>query len=113
MLFRLFVFTIIFFKFLYIFLSLLHVYFRIQGKKDAEIDISVQWWRDRVEFIFKILMALLIIYLFNPIDTREKLLSRETKLLLYIYGFILLITADWGNFFNESIGFKNVQNIIA
>jgi hypothetical protein len=90
-----------------------HVYFRIQGQKDEKIDLSIQLWRDRVEFVFKILMSLLIIYLFNPMDSRQKLLTTETKFLLYIYGFILLITADWSTFLNESLIYKKFQSLIA
>lgn len=52
----------------------------------------------RVEFIFTILMACLLIYLFYPNRKEHLLIDYETRLLLYLFGFILIITADWGSF---------------
>jgi len=108
-LFSLFVLITIILKFIFIGLSLLHVFFKIRGKDDTKLDSDIQWWRDRVEFVFKIMLALLMIYLFNPIDKREKLLTTDTKTLLYIYGFILLFTADWSDFFTKLIESKKKQ----
>jgi len=109
-LFSLFVLITIILKFIFIGLSLLHVFFKIRGKDDTKLDSDIQWWRDRVEFVFKIMLALLMIYLFNPIDKREKLLTTDTKTLLYIYGFILLFTADWSDFFTKLIESKKKQH---
>ena len=57
-------------------------------------------------------MAGLIIYLFNPKYNRENLIDYETKVLLYLFGFILLITAEWSAFFKESSWFKKLQTIL-
>jgi hypothetical protein len=57
-------------------------------------------------------MAGLIIYLFNPRHSREKLIDYETKVLLYLFGFILLLTANWSAFVEESTWFEKLQNII-
>jgi uncharacterized membrane protein SirB2 len=57
-------------------------------------------------------MAGLLIYLFNPRQSREKILDYETKVLLYLFGFVLLLTANWSAFVEEASWFEKLQNII-
>jgi hypothetical protein len=57
-------------------------------------------------------MSVLLIYLFNPRTERSVMIDYETKLLLYLFGFILLITADWGVFIHETPLFKKFQKIV-
>jgi hypothetical protein len=47
-------------------------------------------------------MAILLIYLFNPYYNHDNLMTPETKLLLYLFGFILIIVAEWGLFIREN-----------
>lgn len=47
-------------------------------------------------------MSLLLIYLFNPRINRLYMVDTETRLLLYLFGFILIISADWEKFLNDS-----------
>ena len=54
--------------------------------------------KDKVEFIFTISMACLLIYLFNPNRKEHLVIDYHTKLLLYLFGFLLIITADWNSF---------------
>ena len=89
-----------------------HVYLKRTNKENGDIDKKALYWRDKLEFIFKALMAGLLIYLFNPKYTRENKIDYETKVLLYLFGFILLITADWSTFFKESDWFKKLQLIL-
>ena len=46
------------------------------------------------------MMSILLIYLFNPRVDRSVLIDKETKILLYLFGFILLIIAKWNLFTN-------------
>ena len=95
--------TIIFiFKIVFIALAISHIYFKVKGDDKSSIDIKIEYWKERVEFVFIILIALLLIYLFSPTANRNMLLDRETKFLLYLFGFVLIITAKWENFFKES-----------
>ena len=57
-------------------------------------------------------MSILLIYLFNPRVDRNTLIDKETKLLLFLFGFILLITAKWDVFIKESPLLKMIQNIV-
>jgi uncharacterized membrane protein len=59
-------------------------------------------YKDQVEFVFTNMMAVLLIYIFNPRQQNEKYISKETKLLMYIFGFIIIITSDWNQFIDES-----------
>jgi len=54
-------------------------------------------------------MALLLLYLFNPMQGKSVMISGETKLLLYLFGFVLLITAKWNTFIEEAKWFKKIQ----
>ena len=88
------------------------MYLKLKHKEHSETDKKIVFWKERLEFIFIILMAVLLIYLFNPRNDRSISIDYETKILLYLFGFILLITADWKDFFHESPTFKMIQKIV-
>ena len=85
---------------------------KANGKKDSDLNKKIEYWKDRIEFIFEILMSLLLIYLFNPRYDHKSLIDSHVKILLYLFGFILLITSKWSAFFEESIWFQKLQEII-
>jgi len=103
---------IIFTKICFIIFVLTHGYLKRTGKLDSELDIKAVYWKEKIEFIFKALMAVLIIYLFNPRYKRESIIDYETKVLLFLFGIILLISAKWDVFFEESKWFMKLQNIL-
>ena len=103
---------IIFIKVGFVILAISHLYLKIKHKDGSKTDKTIVFWKERLEFIFIILMAGLLIYLFNPRNDRSILIDYETKILLYLFGFILLITADWKVFFHESPTFKKLQKIV-
>ena len=76
------------------------------------LETNIEYWKERIEFVFIFLMALLLIYIFNPKIPHTNLLNFEVKLLIYLFGFILLITAEWKLFFYESEWFKYLQQAI-
>lgn len=63
---------------------------------------TLTFWKERSEFIFKACLSLILIILFNPRKKTPLVIDTETKLLLYLYGFIVILQADWGQFFKES-----------
>ena len=93
-------------------LSATHLYLKHNGKTNSEKDKEVLFWKERFEFVFIILMACLLIYLFNPRNERSFMINYETKLLLFLFGFILLITANWNTFIEESEIFKDIQGSV-
>ena len=100
-------------KVIFILLALSQRYYKIAGKKDTDRDKNIEYWRNRIEFIFVILMSILLIYLFNPRFNRELLINGETKLLLFLFGFVLILTAKWNIFFEESKWFVKLKEIVA
>ena len=101
--------AIILLKVIFVFLAVAHLYNKVKGKTNTPQDKKIIYWKDRIEFIFIIMMSLLLMYLFNPRSSKPLVLDRESKLLLYLFGFILLITAKWKTFFEESTLLKQTQ----
>jgi hypothetical protein len=81
----------------------------MKGKAKTNLDKEILYWKERFEFIFIATMAVLLIYLFNPIKNRTAMIDHETTILLYLFGFILIITAKWSLFFTESPILKKIQ----
>ena len=103
---------IILIKIGFIIMALTHIYLKTKGKEHSDLDKKIEYWKERFEFIFVALMALLLIYIFNPRTDRNILVDKETKILLYMFGFILIITAKWDVFIKESPIFKIIQYIL-
>jgi uncharacterized protein YhhL (DUF1145 family) len=104
--------VIILVKVTFLILAGAHVYLTVKGEAKSETDKKIEYWKERLEFVFVILMAILFIYLFNPYTGSSILITSETKTLLYLFGIFLLITANWEDFFKESKMFKRVQAIV-
>ncbi len=102
---------IIFIKFLYMCLSIAHIYYNAKDEADSDTDTRITFWKERMEFIFVALMSFLLIYIFNPRTNRTANLDFETKTLLFILGFILLTSANWKTFFNETPLVKRIRKI--
>jgi hypothetical protein len=99
----------------FIVMAITHIYLKFKGNEGSDLDKKIEYWKERFEFVFVFLMALLLIYLFNTRHDRSIMIDHETKILLFLFGFVLIITADWGLFFRDSKLLKNVkfiQNIV-
>jgi len=96
-------------KILFIILAISEQVIKHKKPNDKKLIEKLGFWKERIEFIFKAMMAVILIYLFNPRFDNIKLINYETKLLLYLFGFVLIITADWNTFFKESLGLKEIQ----
>lgn len=97
-------------------LSFLYFAIRVQVDKFRKKDYSeALYWKDRLEFVFVFLMSCLLIYLFNPRRNSSLVtmiyIGRETQILLYIFGFILLLSANWNLFIHDSKIFHYLYNI--
>ena len=103
---------IVFVKFALVCLAITHLYLKFKKETDSELDQRIVYFKEKIEFVFIALMACLLIYLFSPRIDRSDLIQKETKFVLYLFGFILLITAKWGDFFKETIYFQQFQYIV-
>jgi L-asparagine transporter-like permease len=106
------IYLIILIKVCFILLAISHIYLKAKGKSNSELDKTILYWKDRSEFIFIFLMAILLIILFNPRNNKSMTITNETKILLYLFGIILLITAKWSDFIKESKWFSKVQKAV-
>lgn len=101
---------IFFIKILYFIFSVLVKYFTYK-KNNKLIEIFTSW-KHHMEFIFIILMSILLIVLFNPLKNGLHLIDKETKILLFLYGIIILINAQWDLFFKDSNIFTILNKLI-
>jgi hypothetical protein len=72
-------------------------------------DSTLVYWKERTEFVFITSMSILLIYYFHPFVKSDPM-SHETKLLFFIFGWILLITANWKIFITEAPWFERISN---
>lgn len=100
---------IIFIKLVFLLFFIIEKYYAYQlYKNPSSIDKKyytdnynwATYWKERLELIFIILMAFVCIIVFYPFYSDTLFIDKETRLLLYIYGFIILITAKWDVIFN-------------
>ena len=96
----------------FVIMTIYHILLKVKGKSESDLDKKIIYWKERFEFIFILLMSILLVYLFNPRKDRATMIDGETKILLYLFGFVLLITAKWGDFFHEAEWFKYIQESI-
>lgn len=103
---------IILIKIGFVIMALTHIYLKAKGEEKSDLDKKILYWKERFEFIFIAAMALLLIYLFNPRKNKTASIDYETSLLLYLFGFVLIITAKWDIFFKESSIIKKIQKSV-
>ena len=92
------VYIIIVIKILFLLTSIGHLilsHTRHQNKKIIEADKKFLGWKSKIEFIFTILMSCLLIFIFTPWYDNTPIMTTEMKFLFYLFGFILILSADW------------------
>jgi len=92
---------IIIVKILFVVFAALEIYYKVEKKQDTVWSNWALYWKERLEFIFIISMAIVCIILFNPFSKGPLVLDEHVRLLLFVYGFIILITSNWHTFFGE------------
>lgn len=100
-------------KILFIILSVYRFYIKAKKPQDKKLLEKIEFWKFKFEFLFISLMSILLVYLFNPRANHMNMINGETKLLLYLFGFVLLLTENWSSFIHESLLFKKFQSILA
>jgi len=110
-----FLYFIIFIKLVFSLTYFLHIYFskvNPNSEKGQQIDPTILFWKERTEFIFIASMSALMIYLFNPWKTEPLVFNNEMKVLFYVLGWVLLVTANWAIFFKESPIVMEIQQAL-
>jgi hypothetical protein len=88
------------------------------GNNNSEIQEYTQkynwalYWKDRLEFFFLISTSIICIIIFYPFYSDPIFIDRHTKILLFVYGFIVLITLNWNILGTPPPWFIYLQNIV-
>lgn len=64
--------------------------------------------KEQTEFVFIFFTSILMIAIFYPRQNNLKYINSHVKLLFYLFGWILIITAKWDLFFHESPILKKI-----
>ena len=102
--------TIFIVKLVFFLLTAVHIYLKVKGNDKTKLDNKILFWKDRIEFVFVLLMSILLIYMFFPRRQIPIPIDYEMRVLFYLFGFVLILTAKWGLFINESPIYKLVEN---
>jgi|LauGreDrversion2_2_1035103.scaffolds.fasta_scaffold00276_5 hypothetical protein len=111
-LYHIFLSVIVITKTIFVILALVQRYLKFTNQEYSSLATQVDFWKSRVEFVFTFLMSLLLIYLFNPKTDRKEMINKETGLILFLFGVVLIITADWSDFFKETASIKLIQHLL-
>ena len=108
-----FVVFIIVVKVFFVIFAAIELYYKFEKKTDSSWSKWALYWKERTEFIFIVSMAILCIVLFNPFSRGVLVIDHHVRILLFVYGFIILITSNWKNIFGEMPPwFTNLQNLL-
>ena len=89
--------------------SILFSHYHKTSDMSKSLAMKFSYWKERMEFIFIILMAGLLIFIFTPWHDHKKYITKEMCILFYLFGFILIITAKWSAIFEEAAWYKKIQ----
>lgn len=104
--------TIFAVKIIFIGLAFHLIYLKHKHPDDKTKIEKTEYWKKRVEFIFISMMSALLIYIFYPKANRINKIDYETKLLFYLFGFVLLLTERWDLFLYDSVWYKKITEVL-
>jgi hypothetical protein len=110
------IYFIIFIKIIFLIMVLSHLYLeKFSKNEDLKVKYSYKtlYWKERTEYIFIICMAILLIFIFHPWSNHiHRYMTNEIKLLFYLFGWVLIITAHWSLFIKEAPWYKAIIKAI-
>jgi hypothetical protein len=87
-------------KIVIIILWILDIYLKYTPSNYRFFDTQKEeYWAERVSFLFEMLIAVFLIYLFNPFYPRT--LTKMTKLTLFTFGIMTILRANWSKFMDD------------
>lgn len=89
-------------KILFVLFGVWHFFLVRENAGETELSYKLNVWKEYFEFMFVISMALLCLYLFNPIVDVRPAINYETRVLLFVFGWIVFINCKWDLFFGHS-----------
>jgi hypothetical protein len=110
---------IIFIKILFILFALITFllktkikYSKNNDKNIISIYNNISLCKETLEFLFIISTALVCIIVFYPFYKEPVIIDKHTRVLLFLYGFIILITANWSVLTKLPSWFTDAQKIV-
>ena len=110
---QLFIYFIICIKIIFLASAIGSIFFKYYKKDSSHselLDAKLYHWKDQTEFIYIISMALLLIFIFNPWYNHKKYIEEKMRFLFFLFGIVLIITAKWGIFIEETSWYKKISN---
>lgn len=110
------IYFIVLIKLLFIGLSINMIILKRKKEQNTDKYNKLSYWKSRIEFIFITAMALLLIILFNPLNKKKSFnnicVDNETRILLFLFGIILILTSKWDLFLKTSPLFNEIQTAL-
>ena len=107
-----FIYYIVLNKILFVIFGVWHFILVRENKGETEFSTNLHHWKEYCEFMFIACMAILCIYLFNPLLDVRPAINYETRILLFVFGWIILLNCKWDLFFEQSKWFTLLQYFI-
>lgn len=82
--------------FLKIAFILIAILYRLLEKKNKTTNLLV--WKKRTDALYITTMSIFLIFIFSPWSDNRRYMTKTIFNLLFIYGIISIITADWSSF---------------
>jgi hypothetical protein len=102
------IYFIIFVKVIFVISSIVHLTLpnskggRLSSEKKEQIDSTAVLVQEYTEFVFIVATSILLVVIFSPWHDNISYLTTKVKFLFYLFGIILIFTADWDMFFDNS-----------
>jgi hypothetical protein len=99
-------------KIIFILLAIYGLFLHYYSPTNKKLLNIVTYWKSRSEFVLITLMSILFMYLFNPLNDHIDRIDSELKVVLFLFGFTLLLTENLYYFIHTSSIFsKNKFNL--
>jgi hypothetical protein len=96
-------------KFIYLITNISHIILVKQNKEYGTLDNTLTHINEYVEFVFIAFMSLILLYLFFPLRNNIPIIDKETKILLFVYGAIQIVSLDWTLFIEKSVIYNFIK----
>lgn len=83
----------VFFKISFIVFS---IFYRVSQKRKKMPKLLL--WKERTDVLYITTMSIFLVYFFNPWNDNKRHMTKTIFSLLFLYGIVSIITANWGSF---------------
>jgi hypothetical protein len=97
-------------KICFVILAISDLVLKLENKHPI-LQKKVNYLKERCELVFKFFMSLFLIYIFYPRRKKPIELDFKSRLLLFVLGFVLVLSANWKVIIHDSLLYQE-KNII-